>query len=144
MFYFQTLLFLLFCFLEPWYCCSEWQMWRMNDTTREKLVKKKGPMTPLLYLLFTVPITLLPCISWCYRPVLSGLLLTAYLGSHIWIGWPCQGTGVCLAVDWPVAAGSSCRCDHLNHLMERHTLIAQFSTYKHLYQRGRGRSGGCG
>lgn len=92
MFYFQTFVFLLSCFLEPWCCCSEWQMWRTSPPGRSwwKL-KKKGPKAPLPYLLFTVPITLFPWVSWGNRPVLSGLLLTANFGSHVWIGQPSQG-----------------------------------------------------
>lgn len=46
-FYFQTCVYLLPFFLEPWCYCSEWQMWRINVTNRKKLVKiqkTKGPL----------------------------------------------------------------------------------------------------
>lgn len=86
----QTLFFLLPSFLDPWYFWSEWQTWKMNVTTREKLVNTlKKAQAPLLYLLFPVPITLFPWPSRGYRPELSGVTLSANLGSCLWIGSPC-------------------------------------------------------
>lgn len=95
----------------------------------ENSEEKKRPLSSSPLSTFTVPITLFPWLSWGYRPALSSLLLTANLGSRVWIGvkaWRLFGYWL----------GSCCRIQLIG------VISIEFSTLKDPCQFGSGDSGG--